>query len=149
MFDEHRTSAGGAELAMARLGFLDEPELLLALHHAHAGCRPQGRRVNRSPEPASTRAAMAERLGGGLAGELHLDRAAEAVALALLSCHRESSSRFCERSPASVRPEATTIRSMSRESPGGRRALHSGQNRDNCGRRPPRPPSKSVATVRS
>src|SRR5262249_19595372 len=91
MPDEHGASARRAELAMARLGLLDEAELLLALHPADAGGRPRLRRVDRGPEPASTRAAMAERLGGGLAGELHLDRAAEAVALALLSCHRESS----------------------------------------------------------
>src|SRR5262245_22617660 len=100
MLDEHGASAGGAELAMARFGFLDESELLLALHHAHAGCRPQRRRVDRSPEPASTRAAMAVRLGRGLSTELQLNRATEAVAVALLTCHRNPPSRVLRPPPS-------------------------------------------------
>src|SRR5436190_16131028 len=46
MADQHRASAGGAELPVAVLGLLERAELVRAFEHVHVRRRPQGRGVN-------------------------------------------------------------------------------------------------------
>src|SRR5438128_77317 len=79
MPDQHRRTAGRAELAVAVLGLLVEAELVRAFRHLDVWRRPQARRVDWRAEPATARATVAVHLNRRVASDFELDRAARAA----------------------------------------------------------------------
>src|SRR6185369_12649834 len=104
MPDQHRRTAGRAELAVAILGPLVEAELVGAFRHLDVRRRPQARRVDRGAEPATAGSTVAVHLNYRVASDLELDRAARAAGFECVR-HGESPSTAFER----TQPRPTTV----------------------------------------